>query len=42
MECTFTLKYQLLSDENDMDAIMDRWRKQAVMMRWSESDSQVT
>lgn len=24
MECTFTLKYQLLSDENDMDAIMDR------------------
>jgi hypothetical protein len=24
MECTFTLKYQLLSDDNDMDAIMDR------------------
>ncbi|MNN66565.1 hypothetical protein D3C81_1821500 [compost metagenome] len=24
MECTFTLKYQLPSDDNDMDAIMDR------------------
>jgi hypothetical protein len=24
MECTFTLTYQLLSDDNDMDAIMDR------------------
>ncbi len=24
MECTFTLTYQLPSDDNDMDAIMDR------------------
>ncbi|VVP12502.1 hypothetical protein PS900_03417 [Pseudomonas fluorescens] len=24
MECTFTLKYQLPSDDIDMDAIMDR------------------
>ncbi|VVP17522.1 hypothetical protein PS900_03676 [Pseudomonas fluorescens] len=24
MECTFTLKYQLPSDDNDIDAIMDR------------------
>ena len=24
MECTFTLRYQLLSDDNDMDAIIDR------------------
>ena len=24
MECTFTLAYQLRSDDNDMDAIMDR------------------
>ena len=24
MECTFTLAYQLPSDDNDMDAIMDR------------------
>ena len=24
MECTFILTYQLLSDDNDMDAIMDR------------------
>ena len=24
MECTFPLKYQLPSDDNDMDAIMDR------------------
>jgi hypothetical protein len=24
MECTFTLMYQLPSDDNDMDAIMDR------------------
>ncbi|PYY69550.1 hypothetical protein CRX42_15980 [Pseudomonas jessenii] len=24
MECTFTLTYQLLSDDKDMDAIMDR------------------
>jgi len=24
MECTFTLKYQLLSDDNDTDAILDR------------------
>jgi hypothetical protein len=24
MECTFSLKYQLLSDDNDMDAIMNR------------------
>lgn len=24
MECTFTLKYQLPSDDNDMDAIMNR------------------
>ncbi|MNY68834.1 hypothetical protein D3C86_2066620 [compost metagenome] len=24
MGCTFTLKYQLLSDDNDTDAILDR------------------
>ncbi|WP_447902999.1 hypothetical protein [Pseudomonas serbica] len=24
MECTFTLKYQLLTDDNDTDAILDR------------------
>ena len=24
MECTFTLTYQLPSDDNDMDAIVDR------------------
>lgn len=24
MECTFTLTYQLLSDDNDTDAILDR------------------
>lgn len=24
MECTFTLKYQLTSDDNDMDALVER------------------
>lgn len=28
MECTFTLTYQLPSDDNDMDAIMDCWAEE--------------
>lgn len=36
MVFTFTLNYELTSDESDMDALMERWQKKAAMMHWSE------
>ena len=44
MVFAFTLKYQLTSDESDMDSLVERLAEEGcddAMMRWLGSDNQV-
>ena len=39
MEYTFTLKYQLVDDDRDLDALVERLARRAATMPWSASGS---